>query len=104
MTAFDAMLGVLFADPHLAKDAVWRAGGSDPGRAIRAIAIRPEIIQTFGETRLRTPSSIFEIRKADVEAPAAGDTIEIDGVVYKVQGLPALDPERLVWRLDCTKA
>jgi hypothetical protein len=39
-----------------------------------------------------------------VAAPAAGDTLVIDGRTVAVQGTPLLDAEGLVWTLDTRPA
>jgi hypothetical protein len=100
MTAFAAAIDVLFADPNLGTDAVYRASDADPGTMIRVIIRQPDRVGTFGETRIATETTIFDIRASDINAPAEGDTIEMDGAVYVIQGEPIRDAERLVWTLD----
>jgi hypothetical protein len=97
MTVFATAIDALFADPNLGRDAVYRAGGADPGIPVRAILRRPDQIGTFGETRLATETLVIEVRVNDVAAPGEGDTIELDGTVYVLQGEPIRDAERLVW-------
>lgn len=51
--------------------------------------------------RLAAPVGVFLIPTAAVEAPAAGDTIEIDGLgTFTVQGTPVRDERRLRWRVE----
>lgn len=104
MTAFGAMINVLFADANMALDAVYRAGGSGAGTSVRVIAVRPDELVNFGETRVRTAVSRFQVRVSEVATPAAGDTVEVSGTIYRVQGSPLRDTERLVWSLDCAPA
>ena len=75
-TAFAAAIDVLFADPNLAIDAVYRAGGADPGVPVRVILRRPDRIGEFGETRIVAETVVIDVRVSDVAAPAEGDTIE----------------------------
>ncbi|MGZ8337325.1 MAG: head-tail joining protein, partial [Allosphingosinicella sp.] len=86
MTAIAAAVDVLFADPNLGTDAVYRAGGADPGVPVRAIVRQPDRIGTFGETRIVAGTVVIDVRVSDVSAPAEGDTIEADGTVYVIQG------------------
>ena len=100
MTVFAAAIDALFADPNLGTDAVFRAGGADPGMPVRVIVRQPDRIGTFGETRIATETTIVDIRASDIAAPAEGDTIEIDGTVYIIQGEPIRDAERLIWTIE----
>jgi hypothetical protein len=99
-TAFAAAIDALFADPNLGIDAVYRAGGADPGVPVRVILRRPDRIDVFGETRIATETLVIEVRVSDVAAPASGDTIELDGAVYVIQGEPIRNAERLVWTIE----
>jgi hypothetical protein len=100
MTAFASAIDTLFADPNLGLDAVYRAGGADPGVPVRVILRRPDRISEFGETRIVAGTLLTDVRVGEVAAPADGDTIELDGVVHVVQGEPIRDAERLVWTIE----
>jgi hypothetical protein len=100
VTAFTAAVDTLFTDPNIAMDAIYRAGGADPGMPVRAIVRQPDRIGTFGETRIATETTIIDIRTSDINAPAEGDIIEMDGAVYIIQGEPIRDAERLVWTIE----
>ena len=104
MTAFAAAIDALFADPNLAVDAVYRAGGGDLGIPVRAILRRPDRVGEFGETRIVAETTIFDVRVSDIAAPAEGDTIEADCTVYIIQGEPIRDAERLVWTIEARPA
>jgi hypothetical protein len=99
MTAFAAAIDALFADPNLGVNAIYRAGGSGEAITLRAIVRQPDRVGTYGETRIATETTIFDIRTLDINAPAEGDTIEMDGTVYVIQGEPVRDAERLVWTI-----
>jgi hypothetical protein len=99
-SAFTTAIDVLFADPNLGTAAVWRAGGADPGIPVRVIVRQPDRIGNFGETRIAAATLVIDVRVSEVAAPAEGDTIEIDGSVYIIQGEPIRDAERLIWTIE----
>jgi hypothetical protein len=39
------------------------------------------------------------VRTSEIE-PGEGDTLEIDGVTYVIQGEPLRDSERLIWTIE----
>ena len=100
MTAFAAATDVLFADPHLARDAVYRPVGDGDGIPVRVMLRRPDRIDSFGETRLASSTTTFDLRTSEVPEPEAGDTLEFHGRTVVVQGAPLLDAEGLVWSVD----
>jgi hypothetical protein len=104
MTAFAAAIDVLFADPNLAMDAVYRAGGADPSIPVPVIVRRPDRMREFGETRIVAETTVFDVRVSDIAAPAEGDTIKADGTVYIIQGEPTRDAERLIWTIEARPA
>jgi hypothetical protein len=100
MNAFAFAIDALFADPNIASDAVYTPADGDPV-SVRVIARRPDEIVGFGDTRIHTATAVFDVRVLDVPAPVVGDTLEIGGETYVIQGEPMRDRERLVWSLDC---
>lgn len=104
MSAFAAAIDMLFEDPNLARDALWRAGGIDPAVSTRVIVRRPDRIGEFGETRILASSMVFEVRIVEAPTLAEGDTVEIDGEVYIIQGEPVRDAACLVWIAEARPA
>lgn len=104
MSVFAAAIDDLFADLELARDAVWRAGGDGQGVPVRVMARRPDRIVDFGDTRVAVPTAMFDVRVSEVPAIAEGDSIEIDGAVFVVQGEPLRDAESLVWTMEAVAA
>ena len=104
MTAFSTATDVLFADPHLARDAVYRPGGTGDGIPVRVMRRQPDRIEGFGETRIATSTTALDLRISEVAEPAAGDTVELDGRTVIVQGTPILDAEGLVYTVDTRPA
>ena len=103
MTAFAAAVDALFADPNLGKAAVYEPADGDPF-PVRVIARRADAITEFGEARLWSETTRFDVRASEVATPRPGDRMVIDGATYIVQGKPVRDRERLVWTLDARPA
>ena len=103
MTAFASAIDALFADPNLAREAVYIADGGAPV-LVRLMPRRDDQITGFGEARILSDSARFDLRVGEIAEPRPGDRIEMAGDAFIVQGEPARDPERLVWTLDTRPA
>jgi hypothetical protein len=104
MSAFAAAFRTLFRDPNQSTPATYTpVGGGDPV-VLRVIRAAPDDTTDFGGARLRSATSTFRVRVADVAAPAVGDLIEIGTESFLVQGKPMRDNLRLVWTLDTRPA
>ena len=103
MTAFAVAVDALFADPNLGRAAMYAPADGD-AFPVRVIARRADAVTEFGEARLWSETTRFDIRVAEVANPRPGDRIVIDSTVYTVQGEPMRDRERLVWTLDARPA
>lgn len=99
MTAFDAAVAALFADPSIGRDAVYIANGGAPV-LVRVIARRADSISDFGDARLWSETTRIDVRISEVPNPRPGDRIEIDSEAFLIQGEPVRDRERLVWTVD----
>ncbi len=98
--AFDIAFARLFTDTNLTLPATYEAQGRDPV-PVRVIARRPDEIIGFGETRIHSETTLFDVRTSDILDPRPGDHLTVDGVAYVIQGEPERrDPDRLVWSLD----
>ena len=81
-------------------DAVYTPTGGEPV-PVRVIARRPDTIIGFGETRIHSETTTFEVRASEVADPRPGDQLSVGGETFVVQGEPdRRDPDRLVWTLD----
>jgi len=100
MSIFAEAIDDLFADPNLARDGLWRAGGSGAPVPVRVVLRRPDRVVGWGETRLHAPTALADLRMAEVPLLSAGDTIEVAGETWIVQGEPLGDAERLVWTAE----
>ena len=103
MSAFAAAVGALFADPNMARDAVYIADGGAPV-LVRIVARRADAVTDFGDARLWSETTRVDLRVAEVPNPRPGDRIEIDGDAFLMQGEPVRDHERLVWTIDLRPA
>jgi hypothetical protein len=65
------------------------------------MARRPDTLVGFGETRIHTETTTFEVRASEVTSPRPDDQLTVGGETFVVQGEPERrDPARLVWTLD----
>ena len=103
MTAFAAAVDALFADPNLGRDAMYEPADGDPF-PVRVIARRADAVTEFGEARLWSETTRFDVRSNEVSSPRPGDRLAVDGDTYIVQGEPVRDRERLIWTLDTRPA
>ena len=104
MNAFATAMNVIFADPHMAVDAIWFAGGTGPGVTVRVIRKSPDEITPFGAGRILSETTMLDARIADMPTPAPGDLIRIGLEDVILQGEPKLDRERLIWTLNTRPA
>ena len=100
MNAFTIAIDRIFADANMAVDAMWFAGGTGPGVAVRVIRKSPDEITPFGAGRILSDTTLLDARVADMPTPAPGDLIRIGLEDFLLQGEPRLDRERLIWTLN----
>ena len=104
MNAFATAMNIIFADANMAVDAIWFAGGTGPGVAVRVIRKSPDEVTPFGVGRILSETTLLDARVADMPTPAPGDLINIGLESFIIQGEPKLDCERLIWSLDMRPA
>jgi hypothetical protein len=103
VTAFAVAVEALFADPNLGRAATYEPADGDPF-PVRIIARRADTITEFGEARLWSETTRFDVRVAEAANPRPGDRIVLAGETFVVQGEPVRDRERSVWTLDTRPA
>ena len=96
MDVFAAAIDDLFADPNIARAAIWRAGRIGVGVPVRIVARRPDSVAEFGATRLAVETTLFDLRVSEVPDLAEGDTLDLAGETFVIQGTPRRDAARLV--------
>ena len=103
MSAFAAAVDSLFVDPNLAREAMYQPADGEPF-PVRVIARRADAVTNFGEARLWSETTRFDVRVSEVAAPRPGDRLVLDGEAFVIQGEPVRDRERLVWTVDTRPA
>ena len=103
MNAFATAMNSIFADSNMAVDALWFAGETGSGVAIRVIRKSPDEITPFGAGRILSETTLLDARVADMPTPVPGDMIRIGIEDFVLQGEPKLDRERLIWTLNTRK-
>ena len=103
MTAFAGLVDQLFADPNLGREASWEPADGEPV-SVRVIARRADAVTEFGEARLWSETTRFDLRVSEVADPRPGDRLVLDGETFVIQGEPVRDRERLVWTVDMRPA
>jgi hypothetical protein len=99
MSALTTAMQALFNDRNLSKTAFFLPMFG-ANRSVRVITRAPDVYQGVGGSVIETPTLVLEVQVADCPALVQGDQFMIDGITYKVQGVPKRDSERLVWQAD----
>lgn len=88
----------------LGEDAIYTPAGGEPV-SIKVMPRQPDEILDIGDTMIVTGTNVFDVRVADIAAPAEDDTITFKSKTYIVQGEPqARDSDRLIWTLNTRPA
>lgn len=91
---------LLFTDANIGRDATWRAGGNGAGVTVRAVFRAPDQVANFGGGRFVAQSRFIDVRLSEVPSLEPGDTFEIGGTNYAVQGEPLADDDNLIWSAE----
>lgn len=100
MSALATAVAASFRDRNLAADALYRLGGIGSGFPCRAVLSAGDHTGNFGETRIVSDSVLISLQIADAPSLTPGDTLEIDGSIYRILGAPVRDATRLVWTVE----
>lgn len=102
MAAFPAAVDLLFGDPNLSAEALYRAGGGDVGSGVSVRVIRraPDQFAGFGDGRFVVDTVFLDIRVVEAPDLADGDSLEIAGDFFTIRGEPRRDTERLIWHAE----
>lgn len=103
MSAFSAAVDALFADPNLGVAATFTPDSGLP-LSVRVMARRPDRAMAFGDARLASDSTLFDLRVSEVAAPRPGDRLDVGVESYVIFGEPVRDAERLVWTVSARPA
>lgn len=97
---FDAAIAVLFADPHLAVSATYRAGGDGPDVPLRIMVSQPDVRANWNEVAYVVKTTLIDVQKTACPTPAEGDVFVFGGKTYAMQGQPEADVLNQVWTLE----
>ncbi len=100
MTAFDAATALMFRDPNISVAASYLPLGVGPGTALRVIRKAPDLMESFGDSRIVSKTTMIDVRVADVATPKSGDVFQIGSENLRVQGVPVRDVLQLVWTCE----
>jgi hypothetical protein len=83
---------------HLGTPGIYRrADGAEV--ATYFIAKTPDVVASFGDTRLVMASHRFDLLARDVPEPQEGERFSLNGQTWQVVGEPLADPDRLIWTI-----
>ena len=93
------LLGFFDSADGFAVDAIYRAAdGSEKSIAVIQSGQDQESNIFGGQTM--SAASVYLILLQDVATPQAGDSLEISGRSFQVQGVPKLDQTGAIWRVE----
>lgn len=96
---FTQAIRALFANPSLARDAVYIPQLGD-NRPVRVIVRAPDVFANIGDSVINLPTLILEVQVSECPNPAPGDQFLIGQNSYVIQGEPRRDSEQLTWLVD----
>ena len=97
---FDTVLSA--AHGAFASPATWTPSGGDPV-SVTLVPTRETEITGFGVTRTHSDTVLFQGQRSQMENPDRGDEIVFDGTEYEIKSKPGiLDPEQLIWFIECS--
>ena len=67
--------------------------------ATRLVAKQPDVVESFGDTRLALATHRFDVMARDVASPREGERFTAAAQSYQVVGEPLADRDRLIWTL-----
>jgi hypothetical protein len=74
-----------------------RADGTEV--ATHFIAKTPDVVESFGDTRLVMATHRFDLLARDVPEPQEGERFSLNGQTWQVVGEPLADRDRLIWTI-----
>ena len=104
MSAFDAAMATLLADPNMGSDAEWQAAAGGAWIGIRLLLSTPaELVPGLGATSGRAIAVQATMRGADLaQPPRRGDLLRWAGTTYRIETVEP-DPLGLTCRLGLAR-
>ncbi|WP_270934576.1 head-tail joining protein [Falsiroseomonas oryzae] len=101
MSAFDAALAVLAADPNLGTDATWQRG-TEPAVPLRVLCSSPDQLRDAFGTTLVQATDVLTVPVAELPDIAAGDVFSVGADILTVQHAER-DAAGVAWRVLCQR-
>ncbi|WP_137179208.1 hypothetical protein [Roseomonas sp. AR75] len=101
MTAFDAALALLAADPNLGADATWQRGAAPPV-ALRVLRSAPDQLRDAFGTTLVQATDVLTVPVAVLPDVRAGDVFVLGTDILTVQHAER-DAAGVAWRIFCQR-
>lgn len=102
MTAFDAALAVLAADPNLGTNAVYRAGGTGAPVPLRVLRSSPDRVADGFGTSILQATDILTVPLAALPTIEPGDSFTLGADVLTVDSAER-DAAGVAWRVLCRR-
>lgn len=102
MTAFDAALAVLAADPNLGTSATYRAGGTGAPVLLRVLRSSPDRLADGFGTGILQATDILTVPLAALPAIEPGDSFTLGADVLTVDSAER-DAAGVAWRVLCRR-
>jgi hypothetical protein len=102
VTAFDAAMAALIADPHLAVEAIYRAGGTGDPVPLRVLRSSPDRVADAFGTEILATTDILSVAITTLPSLAAGDSFTLGSDVLIVQHAER-DATGTTWRVVCQR-
>jgi hypothetical protein len=102
VTAFDAALAVLAADPNLGTNATYRAGGTGAGVPLRVLRSSPDRVADAFGTGILQATDILTVPLAALPAIEPGDSFTLGADLLTVDSAER-DAAGVAWRVLCRR-
>ena len=104
MTAFDAAMATLLADPNMGSDAEWQAVAGGAWTGLRVLLSAPaDVVPGLGSASGRAIALQATLRGADLpQPPRRGDLLRWAGTTYRVETAEP-DALGLTWHLGLAR-
>lgn len=101
MTAFDAAMAALVADPNAGTDALWQRG-DDPPLSLRVLRSSPDQVASAFDSSVITATDILSVPVAGLADIARGDRFLLGPEILIVQSARR-DATGTAWRVACQR-
>lgn len=92
---FDEMVDDVFAE--LGKPALYKAGGTGAGIAVRLRLQNPDLLIQVSGLDVIGATTVVRVRISEIAQVSKGDVFVIDGKEHRVVGTPKRDDGRRLW-------